>query len=59
MYVYISNSDHYKEVLSRVQSVKHTLWIATVILFIFPCNSNTGPLLPILRNRLENEGEAD
>ena len=26
---YISNSDHYKEVLSRVQSVKHTLWIGT------------------------------
>lgn len=26
---YISNSAHYKEVLSRVQSVKHTLWIGT------------------------------
>lgn len=26
---YISNTDHYKEVLSRVQSVKHTLWIGT------------------------------
>ena len=26
---YISNSDHYKEVLSRVQSVKRTLWIGT------------------------------
>ncbi|MBP5385954.1 MAG: phospholipase [Prevotella sp.] len=26
---YISNADHYKEVLSRVQSVKHTLWIGT------------------------------
>ena len=26
---YIFNSDHYKEVLSRVQSVKHTLWIGT------------------------------
>jgi len=25
----ISNSDHYKEVLSRVQSVKHNLWIGT------------------------------
>jgi hypothetical protein len=24
---YISNSAHYKEVISRVQSVKHTLWI--------------------------------
>ena len=29
MLTYISNSDHYKEVLSRVQSVKHTLWIGT------------------------------
>ena len=26
---YISNTDHYKEVLSWVQSVKHTLWIGT------------------------------
>ena len=26
---FISNSDHYKEVLSRVQNVKHTLWIGT------------------------------
>lgn len=26
---YISNTDHYKEVLSRVQSVKHALWIGT------------------------------
>jgi hypothetical protein len=26
---YISNSSHYKEVLSRVQSVKHMLWIGT------------------------------
>ena len=29
MIKFISNSDHYKEVLSRVQSVKHTLWIGT------------------------------
>ena len=29
MPTYISNSDHYKEVISRVQSVKHTLWIGT------------------------------
>ena len=29
MIKYISNSTHYKEVLSRVQSVKHTLWIGT------------------------------
>ncbi len=27
MLTYITNSSHYKEVLSRVQSVKHTLWI--------------------------------
>ena len=29
MLTYISNTDHYKQVLSRVQSVKHTLWIGT------------------------------
>lgn len=29
MMKYISNSDHYKEVLSRVHSVKHMLWIGT------------------------------
>lgn len=29
MITYISNSSHYKEVLSRVQSVKHILWIGT------------------------------
>lgn len=29
MITYICNSTHYKEVLSRVQSVKHMLWIGT------------------------------
>ena len=29
MIKYISNSAHYKEVLSRVQSVNHMLWIGT------------------------------
>ena len=29
MFTYISNSAHYTEVLSRVKSVKHTLWIGT------------------------------
>ena len=29
MFIYTSNSSHYKEVLSRVQSVKHSLWIGT------------------------------
>lgn len=29
MLTYISNSSHYKEVLSRVQSLKHMLWIGT------------------------------
>ena len=29
MITYVSNSSHYKEVLSRVQSVKHMLWIDT------------------------------
>ena len=26
---FISNSNHYEEVLGRVQSVKHSLWIGT------------------------------
>ena len=29
MLTYIPNTTHYTEVLSRVQSVKHTLWIGT------------------------------
>ena len=29
MIQYISNTYHYKEVLSRVQTVKHSLWIGT------------------------------
>lgn len=29
MTFYISNTDHYKEVISWVQSVKHMLWIGT------------------------------
>ena len=29
MITYISNTNHYNEVLSRVQSVKHMLWIGT------------------------------
>ena len=29
MIQYISNTDHYKEVLSRAQYVKHSLWIGT------------------------------
>lgn len=29
MFTYISNSSHYNEVLSRVSSVKHMLWIGT------------------------------
>ena len=29
MLTYISNTSHYKEVLSRVQAVKHMLWIGT------------------------------
>ena len=29
MLTYVSNSAHYKEVLLRVQSVKHMLWIDT------------------------------
>lgn len=29
MLTYISNTGHYKDVLSRVQSVKHMFWIGT------------------------------
>ena len=29
MFTFITNSAHYTEVLSRVKSVKHTLWIGT------------------------------
>ena len=29
MIKYISNSDHYKEVIGRIKKVKHTLWIGT------------------------------
>lgn len=29
MLTYVSNSAHYQELLSRVQSVKHLLWIGT------------------------------
>ena len=29
MFIYTSNSSHYKEVLSRVPNVKHSLWIGT------------------------------
>ena len=29
MLTYIANSNHYKEVISRVQSVKQNLWIGT------------------------------
>ena len=29
MLTYISNTDHYNLVLSRVAAVKHTLWIGT------------------------------
>ena len=29
MLTYISNSSHYNEVLSRVQTVKHMLWVGT------------------------------
>ena len=29
MFSYISNTDHYKKVLSRIPSVKHILWIGT------------------------------
>jgi len=32
MLTYIANSNHYKEVISQVQSVKQMLWIGLLIL---------------------------
>ena len=50
MLTYISNSAHYKEVLSRVMHVKQSLWIGTADIkdlyieygapFLYLCNMN-------------------
>ena len=37
MLTYISNTDHYKEVLSLVQYVKHMLWIDTADIKVICC----------------------
>jgi phosphatidylserine/phosphatidylglycerophosphate/cardiolipin synthase-like enzyme len=50
MLTYISNSAHYKEVLSRVQTVKHTLWMGTADikdLYVEVCNEKK-PFLTLI-----------
>lgn len=50
MLQYISNSAHYKDVLSRVQSVKHLLWIGTADikdLYVEVCKK-TKPFLALI-----------
>ena len=37
MLTYISNSAHYKEVLSRVQTVKYMLWVGTADIKVICC----------------------
>ncbi len=50
MLTYISNSDHYKEVLSRVLSVKYMLWIGTADIkdLYMEVDGEVKPLLAIL-----------
>ena len=47
---YISNTNHYKEVLSRVQSVKHSLWIGTADIkdLYVETGKEKKPFLPLL-----------
>ena len=47
---FISNSVHYKEVLSRVSSVKHSLWIGTADIkdLYVKIGSETKPFLAVL-----------
>ena len=50
MLTFISNSEHYKEVLSRVQTVKHTLWMGTADikdLYVEVCNEKK-PFLALI-----------
>ena len=50
MTTYISNSAHYKEVLSRLLSVKHTLWIGTADIkdVYVDVNGEVKPLLGLI-----------
>ena len=50
MLTYISNSAHYKEVLSRLLSVKHTLWIGTADIkdVYVDVNGEVKPLLGVI-----------
>lgn len=47
---YISNSAHYKEVLSRILTVKHTLWIGTADIkdVYVDVNGEVKPLLGLI-----------
>lgn len=50
MLTYISNTAHYKEVLERIKTVKHTLWIGTADIkdLYVNVNGEVKPLLVIL-----------
>lgn len=50
MLTYISNTAHYKEVLERIKTVKHTLWIGTADIkdLYVNVNGEVKPLLAIL-----------
>lgn len=50
MTTYISNTDHYKEVVSRMLSVKRTLWIGTADIkdLYVSVNGEVKPLLEII-----------
>ena len=50
MYICVSNSAHYKEVLSRVQSVKHMLWIGTADIkdLYVKASKEKGPFLVLI-----------
>ena len=50
MFLYIANKAHYKEVLSRVSSVKHSLWIGTADIkdLYVKVGSETKPFLAVL-----------
>lgn len=56
---YIANYQHYDDVLTRIASVKHTLWIGTADIkdAYIKTGSNAEPLLAVL-NRLVKQGVA-
>ena len=60
MLTYISNSAHYKEVLSRVLNVKESLWIGTADIkdLYIEDGKTKKPFLEVLA-KLIKKGEAD